>query len=318
VTDPEPRRPAGGRKETVPAAEAPPAGSRWRERLHQVVFESDTPAGKTFDLVLLACILASVLAVLLESVRSLRLAYGPELRAVEWSFTLLFTVEYVLRLIAVRRPLAYARSFFGLVDLGAVLPTYLSLFLPGVQAFLVLRALRLLRVFRIFKLAHYLGEAQALRLALRASARKITIFVGTVLILVLIIGALMYLVEGEEHGFTSIPQSMYWAVVTLTTVGYGDLAPKTVLGQMLASAVMMLGYGSSPCRRGSSPPSSRGPGQQSSRPRPARSAAPRGTTPTPASASAAAPGFEEDGARRLTSRAAGGTILFRQAQSLSW
>jgi voltage-gated potassium channel len=224
-------------------SEAPPLGQNWRGRLHQVIFESDTPAGRAFDLVLLVCILASVFAVLLESVRSLRLAYGPELRAVEWFFTLLFTVEYVLRLIAVRRPLQYIFSFFGAVDLLAILPTYLSLLLPGAQALLVVRALRLLRVFRILKLSHFLGEAQALRLALRASLRKITVFLGTVIILVLIIGALMYLVEGEKNGFTSIPQSMYWAVVTLTTVGYGDIAPATVLGRMLASIVMIIGYG---------------------------------------------------------------------------
>lgn len=188
------------------------------------------------------CILASVLVVVLESVRSLRLAHGEELRAAEWFFTGLFSVEYILRLVAVRRPLRYARSFFGLVDLAAILPTYLSLFLPGTQALLVIRALRLLRIFRILKRAHFLGEAQA-KAALRASVRKITVFLTTVLILVVIIGALMYLVEGEAHGFTSIPQSIYWAIVTLTTVGYGDLAPATVLGKILASAVMILGYG---------------------------------------------------------------------------
>jgi voltage-gated potassium channel len=225
-----------------PAEEAP-LHSHWRERLHQIVFESDTPAGKAFDLVLLLCILASVFAVLLESVGSFRLAYGQELRAVEWLFTVLFTVEYALRLISVRRPGRYALSFFGLVDLIAILPSYLSLILPGAQALLVIRALRLLRVFRILKLSHYIGEASVLRSALRASARKITVFIGTVLILVLIIGSVMYLVEGEANGFTSIPQSIYWAIVTLTTVGYGDLAPATVLGKILASIVMIMGYG---------------------------------------------------------------------------
>ncbi|HYH47748.1 MAG TPA: ion transporter [Thermoanaerobaculia bacterium] len=225
------------------AAEETPEGSGWRQHLHQVVFEADTPAGRAFDLGLLVCILASVLAVLLESVASIRQAYGAALRAAEWIFTALFTVEYVLRLIAVRRPSRYALSFFGLVDLAALLPTYLSLLFPGAQVLLVVRALRLLRVFRILKLAHFLHEAQALNLALRASRRKITVFLGTVVILVLIIGSLMYLVEGEEHGFTSIPQSVYWAVVTLTTVGYGDLAPETTLGKILASVVMILGYG---------------------------------------------------------------------------
>ena len=224
-------------------AEERPDGAGWRRRLHEIVFEADTPAGRGFDLSLLACILASVLVVVLESVPSLRRAYGPQLRMAEWVFTGLFTVEYALRLIAVRRPGRYARSFYGLIDLVALLPTYLSLFFPGAQALLVVRALRLLRVFRILKLAHFLHEAHALRLALRASLRKITVFLATVLILVVIIGALMYLIEGEEHGFTSIPQSIYWAVVTLTTVGYGDLAPATVLGKILASVVMILGYG---------------------------------------------------------------------------
>jgi voltage-gated potassium channel len=228
--------------EHLPAEERPD-GARWRRRLHEIVFEADTPAGRTFDLFLLVLILASVLVVLLESVPSLRRDYGPQLRAAEWAFTGLFTVEYVLRLIAVRRPGRYALSFYGLVDLAALLPTYLSLLFPGAQALLVVRALRLLRVFRILKLAHHLNEARALRLALRASLRKITVFLGTVLILVVIIGALMYLIEGEAHGFTSIPQSIYWAVVTLTTVGYGDLAPATVLGKILASVVMILGYG---------------------------------------------------------------------------
>lgn len=227
-----------------PSAEEAPVHSHWRERLHQVIFESDTRAGRTFDLALLVFILASVLAVLLESVPSVRIHYGRELRTVEWVFTGLFTAEYILRLISVRRPAHYALSFFGIVDLLAILPSYLSLVFPGSQALLVVRALRLLRVFRILKLAHFLGEASALRSALRASSRKITVFIGTVLILVLIIGSVMYLVEGRTNeDFTSIPQSMYWAVVTLTTVGYGDIAPVTVLGKILASIVMILGYG---------------------------------------------------------------------------
>ena len=221
----------------------PPSRRSWRQALHEVIFEAETPAGRGFDVALLVLILVSVLAVLLESVETIRLAYGRELRWLEWTVTLLFTVEYALRLVAVDRPLAYARSFFGVVDLLAVLPTYVSLVVPGAHSLLVIRALRLLRVFRIFKLGHFVGEAQVLRRALAASSRKITVFLVTVLTLVLIIGSAMYLVEGPEHGFTSIPLSIYWAIVTLTTVGYGDLAPQTVFGRVLASAVMVLGYG---------------------------------------------------------------------------
>ena len=220
-----------------------PPGSRWRSKLHEVIFEADTPAGKAFDVALLVAILASVLVVVLESVPSVRANEGRKLWAAEWFFTILFTVEYLLRLIAVRQPARYARSFFGIVDLLAVLPTYLSVLLPGAQAFLVVRALRLLRVFRILKLGEFLGEARMLVLALKASLRKILVFLAAVLVLVLIIGSVMYLVETPESGFTSIPQSIYWAIVTLTTVGYGDIAPQTVLGRILASLVMILGYG---------------------------------------------------------------------------
>jgi len=216
---------------------------RRRERLHEVIFEAETPEGKAFDVALLVCIVASVITVLLESVASIRAQYGPILRGLEWGFTLLFTVEYVLRLATVGRPLRYARSFFGVVDLLAIVPTYLSVFVAGAQSLIVIRALRLLRIFRVLKLAHFVGEAQMLRAALHASLRKITVFLGTVLTIVLIVGSLMYLVEGEGGGFTSIPQGMYWAIVTLTTVGYGDIAPQTVIGQLLASAVMILGYG---------------------------------------------------------------------------
>jgi voltage-gated potassium channel len=216
--------------------------SRWRARLHEVIFEADTPAGRAFDVCLLVAILVSVIAVMLESVTGIRREYGGVLRAVEWTLTIVFTIEYALRLVAVDRPWRYARSFFGLVDLLAVVPTYLALLLPAAQSLMVIRAIRLLRVFRILKLAHFLGEAQQLVQALRASRRKITVFLGGVVTSVVIMGALMYLVEGEEHGFTSIPTSMYWAVVTMTTVGYGDVAPKTPLGQFLAAALMILGY----------------------------------------------------------------------------
>ena len=216
--------------------------SRWRARLHEVIFEADTPAGRVFDVCLLVAILVSVIAVMLESVASIRREYGGVLRAVEWTVTVVFTIEYALRLVAVDRPWRYARSFFGVVDFLAVVPTYLALALPQAQSLMVIRTVRLLRVFRILKLAHFLGEAQQLVLALRASRRKITVFLGGVVTIVVVMGALMYLVEGEEHGFTSIPTSMYWAVVTMTTVGYGDIAPRTTVGQLLASVLMILGY----------------------------------------------------------------------------
>ena len=215
----------------------------WRVRLHEIIFEADTPAGKTFDLVLIVSIVLSVGAVLLESVDRIDQSHGELLRTIEWFFTILFTVEYILRLMCVTRPFAYARSFFGVVDLLAILPTYLSLMVPGSHYLLVIRTLRVLRVFRVLKLAQYLREAQILMQALSASRRKIAVFLFVVCTLVIVIGALMYVIEGEEHGFTSIPRSIYWAVVTLTTVGYGDIAPQTGIGQTLAAFVMILGYG---------------------------------------------------------------------------
>lgn len=214
-----------------------------RARLHEVVFEADTAAGRAFDIVVLTLILLSVGAVMLESVASIRAAWGRALYIAEWGFTLLFTVEYVLRLACVRQPLRYAVSFYGIVDLLAIVPTYLSILVPGSHSLLVVRSLRLLRIFRVFKLGQFVGEAAVLRTALRASARKIIVFLGTVLTLVLITGTLMYLVEGPENGFTSIPLAVYWAIVTMTTVGYGDIAPHTVPGQIIASLVMILGYG---------------------------------------------------------------------------
>jgi voltage-gated potassium channel len=218
-------------------------GNHWRAKLHEVIFEAETPAGKAFDVALLIVIVLSVVAVMLESVPGIRAEYGPALRAIEWIITILFTIEYILRLLSVGHPLRYARSFFGLVDLLAILPTYLSLFIAGTQSLLVIRALRLLRVFRVLKLAHFVGEARMLHAALRASSRKIIVFLGAVLMIVLIVGSLMYLIEGPEHGFTSIPESVYWAIVTMTTVGYGDIAPQTFFGKVLASLVMILGYG---------------------------------------------------------------------------
>src|SRR5688500_2088179 len=228
--------------ERVAATEAPSTGGR-RARLHEIIFEADTRAGRLFDLALIWLILLSVATVILESIGRFRAQYGDLLYALEWLFTILFTVEYLLRLLSVRHPLRYATSFFGIVDLLAIIPTYLSIFVPGSQYLLVIRILRLLRVFRLLKLSEYVAEADTLRLALRASRRKISVFISAVVLLVVIIGALMYVVEGEAHGFTSIPLSIYWAIVTLTTVGYGDLSPRTPLGQMLASVVMIIGYG---------------------------------------------------------------------------
>jgi voltage-gated potassium channel len=227
--------------ERVAATEIP--SGRRRARLHEIIFEADTRAGRLFDLALIWLILLSVATVILESVRSVRAQYGDVLYALEWLFTLLFTAEYLLRLVSVRHPVRYARSFFGVVDLLAIIPTYLSIFVPGSQYLLVIRILRLLRVFRLLKLSEYVDEADTLRSALRASRRKISVFISAVVLLVVIIGALMYVIEGEEHGFTSIPISVYWAIVTLTTVGYGDLSPRTPFGQILASIVMVIGYG---------------------------------------------------------------------------
>lgn len=214
----------------------------WQRRLHDVIFEAETPLGKLFDVLLLIAILASVLAVILESVPSINDRFHLALRVIEWSFTVLFTVEYVLRLLCVQRPARYARSFFGLVDLLAILPTFLSLLIPGSHELAVIRGLRLLRVFRIFKLARYMGEAEALIEGLRSSRAKITVFLTTVLVSVTIMGSLMHLVEGPDNGFVDIPHGIYWAIVTMTTVGFGDLTPVTGLGKFIASLMMVFGY----------------------------------------------------------------------------
>ena len=224
--------------------EPAPTRSPLRARLHTVIFEADTPGGKAFDVALLIAILLSIAVVCLESVAEYRAQYRTLLRTVEWVLTVLFTVEYLLRLYCVGKPLQYARSFYGVVDLLAILPTYLSLVFPGAHSLIIIRVLRLLRVFRVFKLGHFVQEAEILRLALTNSRRKILVFIGGVLSLVLILGTLMYIVEtGSDGGFTNIPESVYWAIVTMTTVGYGDIAPATVLGKFIASFVMILGYG---------------------------------------------------------------------------
>lgn len=215
----------------------------WRKKLYRVIFESDTRAGRLFDVVLIASIIISVVTVMLDSVASIRQSYGRCLYIIEWFFTILFTVEYTLRLVAVGRPLAYARSFFGIVDFLGIIPTYLSLVIPGSRYLLVIRILRVLRIFRVLRLVKYMGESRLLMQALRASRRKIAVFLFTIMTLVVVLGSLMYVVEGEEHGFTSIPRSIYWAIVTLTTVGYGDVSPQTGLGQVIASIVMIIGYG---------------------------------------------------------------------------
>ncbi|MEE2751053.1 MAG: ion transporter, partial [Myxococcota bacterium] len=214
----------------------------WKARLHEVIFEADTPKGKAFDVLLFVAILGSVIVVSLESVARLDAKHHDLFVLLEWGFTLVFTVEYVLRLSCVGRPSKYALSFFGIVDLLAILPTYLGLLFPGVQTFLVIRALRLLRVFRVFKLTRMLGEATALKNSLYNARSRIAVFLTMVGILVAITGATLYVIEGPEAGFTSIPVGMYWAVVTLTTVGYGDIAPQTALGQSLAALLMIMGY----------------------------------------------------------------------------
>ncbi len=237
--------PSGGDPMAPPSGHGgpEPAAAPWRARLHEIIYQANTPAGRAFDLALILLILASVLTVMLESIASVRDRHGDILRAIEWGLTGAFTIEYILRVVSVRRPLSYMLSFFGLVDLMAVLPTYLSLVLPGSQSFLVVRFLRILRIFRVFKLAAYMVEAQMLRDALIASRRRILVFFMGVLSLVLILAAMMYLIEGHTTGgFSSIPRSVYWTIVTLTTVGYGDVTPQTPLGQVLASVIMLLGY----------------------------------------------------------------------------
>ena len=221
---------------------APPDWPAWRRQLQVVIFGHETPAGKAFDVALIISITLSVLAVMLDSIGGIHELHGRALQAAEWAFTVLFTVEYLLRLACSPRPARYARSFFGLVDLGSILPTYLSLLLPGSQALLVIRVLRVLRIFRVLKLAEYIGEADTLLAAIGRSRRKLAVFITTVLVLAVILGAAMYIVEGGTSGFSSIPLSVYWTIVTITTVGYGDIAPATPIGQALASVIMLLGY----------------------------------------------------------------------------
>jgi voltage-gated potassium channel len=220
-----------------------PEDNSLKQKIYIIIFEADTPAGKFFDVSLIISIILSVIAVMLDSIVSINAVYGDLLYFVEWVFTIIFTIEYILRLYCARRPGNYARSFFGIVDIMAILPTYISMFFPGSQYLIAIRILRILRVFRVLKLVEYSEEAQTLMQALRASKRKIIVFIYVVLTLVIIFGSLMYLIEGEKSGFTSIPKGVYWAIVTMTTVGYGDISPQTNLGQMLAAVIMIMGYG---------------------------------------------------------------------------
>lgn len=214
-----------------------------KEKIYRIIFEHDTPAGKSFDVWLITLVFISVIVVMLETVDSLAASYAKTFIVIEWCFTILFTFELFLRIYCSPRPIKYLFSFYGLVDLLSILPTYVSFLIPGVQSFIVIRSLRMLRIFRILKLKNYTKAGQALTEAMLASRPKITVFLGVITSLVFIIGALMYLVEGEENGFTSIPKSVYWAIVTMTTVGYGDITPQTPLGQMISSALMIVGYG---------------------------------------------------------------------------
>ena len=220
-----------------------PHGHPLRDTVYRIIFEADTFWGKFFDIALIICILSSVMVVMLDSVVTLHARFGALLYVAEWIFTLLFSFEYLLRLMTSPKPGRYARSFFGIVDLLSIIPTYLSLFVVGAHYMLVIRVLRIMRIFRILKLGEYIQEATTLVRALQDSARKILVFISAVMTIVVIFGALMYVVEGPEHGFTSIPRSIYWAIVTLTTVGYGDISPQTELGQIVASAIMIVGYG---------------------------------------------------------------------------
>ena len=228
-------------------AKPQPRGNRlpapWRLRLHEIIFEADTPAGKLFDILLIIAIILSIITVMFDSVAEVRAQHGRMLNIVEWFFTVLFSVEYLLRILSLGHPAKYARSFYGVVDLISVLTTYLSLLFPGSQYLMIIRVLRLLRIFRVLKLAQYLNEAEYLLKAMRASFRKISIFLFAVLTLVLIFGSLLYIIEGDEGGFTSIGISCYWAITTLTTVGYGDISPQSPLGRAVASIIMVLGYG---------------------------------------------------------------------------
>lgn len=214
-----------------------------RKKLHEIIYEADTPFGKLFDLILLLLIIISIVAVMLESVASIRLVYGKELAIIEWIITVFFTLEYIGRVIAVKKPLKYIFSFYGIIDLLATLPSYIDLLFPGLHFLVSLRAVRLLRIFRILKLVHFVGASNQLVYALKKSRLKIAVFLFSVIVLCIILGTIMYMIEGPESGFTSIPMSIYWTIVTLTTVGFGDITPVTPFGQFVSMIIMILGYG---------------------------------------------------------------------------
>ena len=220
----------------------PTTRAAWRDRWREIIFEAETPAGRRFDLLLLWLIGLSVIVVALESVASIRVRWLLVLTALEWTFTVFFTLEYLARLTVIRNPLAYMRSFYGLIDVLSFLPTYLALLIPGAQAFIVIRMLRLLRIFRILKMTRHVNGAELLMRAIHASRAKITVFFLFLLTITVIAGTLMYLIEGPEHGYTSIPTSIYWAVVTITTLGFGDITPSTPLGKLLTSILSLTGY----------------------------------------------------------------------------
>lgn len=220
-----------------------PQPRTWRRRLHDVIYESNTAAGKVFDIALLILILLSIVVVMLDSISTINRKYDKLFFILEWTFTIAFTIEYILRLVAIEKPIRYVFSFLGIIDLLAIIPTYLSVLLAGAQSLLVLRALRLLRVFRIFKLSHFLTEADFLKIAIINSMKKISVFMLVVFSTVIILGSVMYLVEKGKNGFDSIPDSIYWAIVTITTVGYGDISPVTSGGKFIASLIMLIGYG---------------------------------------------------------------------------
>ncbi|WP_231929380.1 ion transporter [Gillisia sp. Hel1_33_143] len=215
----------------------------WKAKLHEVIYEADTPMGKLFDIVLLVAIVLSIVLVMLESIAPVNLKYRQEFYITEWIITFFFTIEYVLRIVSIKKPRKYIFSFYGIIDLLSTLPSYLAFFFGGYNMLFAIRALRLLRVFRILKISRYIGESNKLMRALKSSQPKILVFLFAVLIICIIMGTLMYLVEGPEHGFTSIPVGVYWCIVTLTTVGFGDIHPVTPLGQFIASFIMIMGYG---------------------------------------------------------------------------